>query len=60
MADATYSAVVARHAPDVVGTEMVGLPRGADLLTMAARAAIDAETLRALDADLAAACRAAG
>jgi hypothetical protein len=32
---------------------MVGLPRGADLLSMAARAAIDAETLRALDADLA-------
>jgi len=57
MADATYGDIVARHAPDVVGTEMVGLPRGADLLSMAARAAIDAGTLRALDADLVAARR---
>ncbi|MDF2991484.1 MAG: sulfatase [Microbacterium sp.] len=53
LSDAAYAEVLSRHAPDVVHTEMVGLPRGADLLSMAARAAIDAETLRALDADLA-------
>ncbi|WP_194396626.1 sulfatase [Microbacterium atlanticum] len=53
LADAQLGAVVARHAPDVVNTEMVGLPRGADLLSMAARAAIDAQTLRALEAELA-------
>ncbi|WP_106815144.1 sulfatase [Microbacterium timonense] len=53
LSDAELGEVVARHAPDVVNTEMVGLPRGGDLLSMAGRAAIDAETLRALDADLA-------
>jgi arylsulfatase A-like enzyme len=57
LADAALSEIVARHAPDVAHTEMVGLPRGADLLTMAARAAIDAETLRALDRDFATAAR---
>jgi hypothetical protein len=53
LSDGAYGEIVARHAPDVVNTEMVGLPRGADLLSMAARAAIDAATLRALDTDLA-------
>ncbi|MCP2635915.1 sulfatase [Microbacterium sp. HD4P20] len=53
LTDAHFVEIIARHAPDVVHTEMVGLSPGVDLLSMAARAAIDAETLRALDADLA-------
>ena len=55
LTDARFADIVRRHAPDLFGTEMVGLPRRASLLTIAARAGIDAATLRALDAELAAA-----
>ncbi|RKT35688.1 arylsulfatase A-like enzyme [Microbacterium sp. AG1240] len=49
--------VVARYAPDLVHTEMIGLGRGASILTIAGRAGISAQTLRDLDRDLDAARR---
>ena len=55
LADPRFGDIVARHAPDVAHTEPVALPPGAGLLLLAARARIDAETLRAMDRELAAA-----
>lgn len=54
LSDERTAAVLARHAPDLTRTEMVGLPPGASLLTLASRAVVTAEELRALDRDLAA------
>lgn len=50
--DARFRPVVERHAPDVARTEIVGLASGASLMSIAARAGVPADTLRALDADL--------
>lgn len=51
--DPRFASIVARHAPDLAHTELIGLPPGSSLLSLAARAVIDAATLRAMDAELA-------
>jgi arylsulfatase A-like enzyme len=47
-------AAVERHAPDLVGTELVAVPAQLSVLDLAAHATIPAAVLRALDDDLAA------
>ena len=46
--------VIERHAPDLVGTELVTASTALSLLDLARHAAIPASLLRALDRDLAA------
>lgn len=46
-------AAVERHAPDLVGTELVAVPAALSLIELAAHAAVPARVLRAIDADLA-------
>jgi arylsulfatase A-like enzyme len=47
-------AAVERHAPDLVGTELVAVPAQLSVLDLAAHATVPAAVLRALDDDLAA------
>ncbi|WP_156761198.1 sulfatase [Microbacterium karelineae] len=53
--DPPLSEVVRRHAPELVGSELVGIAPDASLLSIAARAGISSRAFRALDRDLAAA-----
>lgn len=50
----TARAALERHAPDLVGTELVAVPAQLSVLDLAAHATIPAAVLRALDDDLAA------
>jgi len=55
LADPRFRPALERHAPDIASTEVIGLPRQASLLSIAARAGVPADTVRALDAELASA-----